>query len=124
MANDFTMIRGGQPKTVGAADEIDYSKVGAALDGMGRPLVEGDGVFLSLRAPGLYRVLGITPVLDPNQPPGRLHVHLAHFETLTVERGRAVGAIMRVGTAVECPPMPIRLEGVTPAEETPSEETH
>lgn len=122
MAKDFTMIRGGQPKTVGADDAVDYSRVGAALDGLGRPLDEGDGVFLSLRAPGLYRVLGITPVLDPNQPPGRLHVHVAHFETLTVERGQPVTAIMRVGTAVECPPMPIRLEGTAPMPETPDEE--
>jgi hypothetical protein len=84
----------------------------SALDAIGRPLAEADGIFrIDLNGPPLFRVAGIQPVVDPNLPPGLVDVHVICFHTLRAKAGVPIPSVVRIGGAGELPPMPVAVMG-------------
>lgn len=103
-----------------ARQGLDTTTPTTALDALGRVLAPEDAVFLQAARAPLLRVAAITPVLSLDAPPGTLQIHLCYFESFTVKAGTPIPNLVRVAPAVEAPPMPIQVHGMTRAESDPS----
>lgn len=64
-----------------------------ALDRLRRPLRDGDLVTLSGAIPPLWRVMEITPQLNPAGPPG-LRIILAAQQVITVMPGAPIAGVL------------------------------
>ena len=83
-------------------------------DARGRVLQEGDEVILAIPGPIYFRVAQITPVLDPQAPPGLLHVHVGCMLTFTAKRGAINREFVRVRSAEEAGPSTFKLLDAQP----------
>ena len=92
---------------------MDQTQVGT-LDARGRVLQEGDEIILNVRGPIYFRVAQITPMLDPNAPPGMLHVHVAAILTFMAKRGAMNAEFVRVRTAEEAGPQQLKMIDAIP----------
>jgi hypothetical protein len=72
----------------------------AALDSLGRSLVEGDVVLLKDTAGMLWNVTGVHAEVDPRQPPNLVRVELVARRALRVRAGSIVD-LVRVRSAEE-----------------------
>jgi hypothetical protein len=75
------------------------------IDLRGRALAIGDEIIVNTPGPIFFRVLGITPVLDPNMPSNLLKVEIACAIHWHAVRGQVNPEFIRVRTAEEAGPM-------------------
>lgn len=87
--------------------------VDQVIDALGRPLQEDDKIILNTTRPIHLRIAQIVPALDPSLPPGAVHLHLGVLLTLTVKKGTPVLEVIRIATAAESEPNPVRMVDAT-----------
>lgn len=83
----------------------------AVLDSLGRPLEAGDAVVLKLQGTPIYRVVAITPVLDPQAPPGLQTIQVGFLAEFVVKPTTPLSQITRVAPAAEAGPSPFGIPG-------------
>lgn len=96
-----------------ARNSADRDK--GAIDFRGRELKEGDEIILNTGNPIFYRIVAITPVMDPKAPPNLLKVEVAAAIHWHCVRGQINTEFIRVRSAEEAGPM-----NVTKAQEPPA----
>jgi len=79
------------------------------LDGLGRRLNEGDEIILTAPRAQLFRVMQVTPVLDPRAAPGTLMVHLVSTTGWISQRNTPNPEFLLVRQAADAPPSPIQM---------------
>jgi len=84
------------------------------LDARGRPLQEGDEIILNVRGPIYFRVQKIQAALDPNLPANQLFVHVGAFASFLATRGQPNAEFIRVRTAEEAGPSPVKMLEAVP----------
>lgn len=78
---------------------------GEVLDSRRRALQTGDEIILDVPGQLFYRIIDMTPVLDPKAPPGLMTVHCASQVSFYAQRGQLNREFIRVRTAEEAGPM-------------------
>lgn len=85
----------------------DYKGPNVVLDARGRALKPGDEVIVSGPGPFYFRVVEVSPTIDPRLPPGTLHVAFGTVLHFAAQRGVVNAEFVRVRTAEEAGPMPM-----------------
>ena len=75
-------------------------------DCFGRPLQEGDEVFIGLRGPVLFRIVNIRPNLNPAQSPNLVTVDFAATVSFNCKREAVNIEFIRTRTYQEAGPHP------------------
>lgn len=76
------------------------------LDIFGRELKEGDEVFLGLKGPILFRIVKITPNMDPRLSPNLVYVEFGAMALFQCQRGAKNQEFIRTRTDEEAGPSP------------------
>lgn len=71
----------------------------------GRELQVGDEIIINTPGPIFFRVVDISPVLDPNAPPNLLRIEVGAAIHWTAVKGQRNMEFIRVRTAAEAGPM-------------------
>jgi len=79
------------------------------LDGLGRQLEVGDEIIVNTAKPPLFRILAITPMLDPRAAPGTIMVQLASMTGWVSHRNVPNPEFLLVRQAADAPPSPIQM---------------
>jgi hypothetical protein len=82
---------------------------GGPKDARGRELKEGDEIILGTQLPVQWRILQLTPILDPKAPAGALIMHLVATSNLPIQGGMKYSNMIRVQTVEEAGPMPFAM---------------
>ncbi len=89
-------------------------------DGMGRALEEGDVVILTGTQQQMFRILQMGTMLEmpnqPNMPKHAVKIQLLAMPVFVSSRGAADPTFIRVATAEEAGPMPLRMQEAPEAE--------
>lgn len=85
----------------------EYRGPGVVLDARARALQPGDEVILAGSGPFYFRIVEITPLLDPKLPPGMMHVAFGAVMHFSAQRGVVNPEFVRVRTAEEAGPLPL-----------------
>lgn len=91
------------------AKEAAMELSAGTLDARGRTLQEGDEILLRNGQNVYFRVMQITPTLDPQAPADLLLVHVGVLIPFAAKRGAVNPEFIRVRTAQEAGPMNIQL---------------
>lgn len=86
-------------------------------DAFNRPLAEGDGVFLNVNGPVLFRCIRIETNPDPlgvrKLPPGTMQVFFVSMVPLLVSNKHPNPDIVRIGTVEDLGPIPYQTNVTT-----------
>ena len=72
-----------------------------AKDAFGHPLEPGDEVIVPTLSAPRFRLVDVTPVLDPTAQPNSIRVTLSAQITMTVQNGAPIPGILRVRVNAE-----------------------